>query len=169
MNRGVLVPDKVLIDMFAEKLTGKGSEHGFVLDGFPRNLAQAQALDGLLDKIELPLTAVVNLQVPDALLSDRLVGRRTCKGCNAIYHVTTKPPTKDGICDGCGAQLAQRADDKEELVMQRLVTYREQTKPLIGYYNARQLLYTIDGTGQVERIFNDILQCLQAPASPVPS
>jgi adenylate kinase len=168
MVKGQLVPDNVLIDMFREKLTGKECARGFILDGFPRNLAQAKALDEMLEQIKQPLSVVLNLQIPDHLLTARITGRRTCsnKECAAVYHINYKP-SKDGThCDRCGAPLMQRSDDKEELVKERLHVYNENTAPLIDYYDRKLLLRTVDGNGEENAIFADILHTLNPPAVP---
>jgi len=162
MDKGELVPDNVLIDMFRERLSSKQCESGFILDGFPRNLAQAKALDAMLDEIKKSLTVVLNIQIPDHLLTARITGRRTCpnKSCNAVYHINFKP-SKDGKhCDLCGTELVQRSDDKEDLVKERLKVYNEQTAPLIDYYDGKLLLRTIDGDGEEQAIFADIMQTL---------
>lgn len=168
MERGVLVPDNILMDMFRERLTDISCANGFILDGFPRNLAQAQALDDLLNELHKPLTVVLNLQLPDHLLTERITGRRTCgnKACNAVYHINFAPPKTASHCDVCGADLEQRSDDKEELVKARLKTYREQTAPLIDYYDDKLLLRTVDAEGNQEEIFADILHTLNPPAVP---
>jgi adenylate kinase len=163
MEKGQLVPDDVLIEMFRERLSGKECADGFILDGFPRNLSQAQALDKMLDEIKAPLCVVVNMQLPDHLLMERITGRRTCpnKSCNAVYHINFHP-SKDGKhCDKCGTELVQRSDDKEELVKERLQVYNKNTAPLINYYDERLLLRTVDGEGDENEIFADILHTLK--------
>jgi adenylate kinase len=163
MDKGQLVPDNVLIDMFRDKLSSKECANGFILDGFPRNLAQAQALDAMLTEIKQPLQVVLNLQVPDHLLMERITGRRTCpnKQCNAVYHINFKPSKTGKTCEKCGTELVQRSDDKEELVKDRLRVYNEQTAPLIDYYDKKLLLRTVDGDGDEPGIFADILHTLQ--------
>lgn len=168
MDKGVLVPDNVLIDMFRERLSQKQCANGFILDGFPRNLAQAEALDRMLDEIKQSLSVVLNLQIADHLLTDRITGRRVCsnKSCNAVYHINFAPSKKPGVCDLCGADLYQRSDDKEELVKERLATYHKQTAPLIDYYDKKLLLRTIDAEGDQDAIFADICHTLNPPAVP---
>jgi len=161
MEAGKLVPDIVLIEMFKEKLSAKESAQGFILDGFPRNVNQAESLDALLGELKVSLNAVLNLKIDDKLLSERITGRRSCTNCGAVYHVKFAPPVKPDICDVCGGQLIQRSDDKEELVKERLLTYRQQTEPLIEYYQARNLLLTVDAEGDPEIIFSSILQVLK--------
>lgn len=169
MDKGELVPDNVLIDMFREKLLGPECAKGFILDGFPRNIAQAKALDAMLTEIGKPLDVVLNIQIPDHLLTARITGRRTCpnKQCNAVYHVNFKP-SHDGTkhCDNCQTELTQRSDDKEELVKERLRVYNESTAPLIDFYDSKLLLRTIDGDGDENAIFADILHTLNPPAVP---
>jgi adenylate kinase len=166
MDRGVLVPDPVLIAMFRDKLTSAECAKGFILDGFPRNLAQAQALASMLADINANLSWVINLITDDAVLTERITGRRICsnKSCNAVYHIKFSAPKTDNKCDKCGSDLYQRSDDKEELVKKRLFEYRSQTEPLIDYYGDKKLLCSVDGEGDQEKIFADILQCIKVPA-----
>lgn len=166
MDKGVLVPDEVLIKMFGEKLSSPACKGGYILDGFPRNLAQAKSLDELLASLNSNLSTVINLEVDDSLLTERICGRWTCsnKACAAVYHVKFAPPKAEGKCDVCGSDLSQRADDKEELVKARLNTYREQTEPLIDYYTQKKVLVTIQGEGDQDDIFNNILQSLKVTA-----
>lgn len=164
IDRGNLVPDDVMIKMFHERLAKDRTAHqGFILDGFPRTLVQAKAFDELLKELSLILTVVIDLQIPDHLLVERITGRRICsnKGCNAVFHVRFAPPKETNICDVCGAPLMQRSDDKEELVKERLDIYRKQTEPLINYYDEKLLLRTIDAQGEPEEIFLDILTTLK--------
>lgn len=162
MDKGVLVPDNVLIDMFRDKLTSAACQKGFILDGFPRNIAQAKSLDTMLEEIGKQLTCVINLNTDDSLLTERITGRRSCKACGAVYHIKFAPAKKENICDACGKELSQRADDREELVKERLKTYREQTEPLIEYYDGRRILTTISGEGAQDAIFENILNALKA-------
>jgi adenylate kinase len=166
MDKGVLVTDQILIDMFRDKLHTPECSRGFILDGFPRNVAQAKSLDTLLDELSRNLTAVINVQVDEKLLTDRITGRRVCsnKSCAAPYHVRFAPPKQDNACDVCGSPLYQRSDDKAELVEQRLKTYNEETAPLIDYYDKRLILRTVDGDGDPDAIFADILRTLQVLA-----
>lgn len=166
MDKGVLVPDNILIDMFREKLHTPECQKGFLLDGFPRNVAQARSLDQLLEEIDRKLDVVVNMQVDDNLLTERIVGRRICsnKACAAPYHIKFAPPKGDDVCDLCGSALMQRSDDKAELVAQRLKTYNQETAPLIEYYDQRLILRTIDGDGDPDEIFADLLRTLQVMA-----
>lgn len=161
MDKGHLVPDEVLIAMFEEVL--EGLNHGFILDGFPRNTAQAKALDELLGKLQTKLQTVVNLKTSDELLEKRITGRRVCpnKECNAVYHIEFHPPKDEGICHQCQSPLNHRSDDKPDVVKQRLSIYREQTEPLIEYYNQKGLLVTVNGEGSPEMVFQQLLKVLK--------
>lgn len=163
MSQGVLVPDNVLIDMFRERLHEPKCAKGYILDGYPRNVAQARALDKLLEELGRRLSAVINLQVDEKILTERICGRRLCsnKECNAVYHVKFSLPATDNTCDVCNSRLTQRFDDTEELVAARVKTYLEQTEPLIEYYDQRLLLRTVDGEGDPDEIFADILRTLR--------
>lgn len=165
MDAGKLVPDNVLIDLFREKLSSKECTGGFILDGFPRNLAQAKALDELLVEIKANLDVVVDLKTSDNLLEERITGRRVCpnKACNSVFHVKFSPPKKEGICDQCGGELSHRSDDKPELVKQRLSVYHELTAPLIDFYKGKNLLVTVDGEGEQDAIFASLLKAIKVP------
>jgi len=166
MDKGVLVPDQILIEMFAEKLHTPECARGFILDGFPRNVAQARSLDALLDDLNRNLTSVINMQVDNQLLTERITGRRVCsnKACNFPYHIKFAPPKTDNVCDLCASPLTRRSDDREDLVAQRLKTYNEETAPLIEYYDQRLLLRTVDGDGDPDEIFADLLRTLKVLA-----
>ncbi len=164
MDKGQLVPDKVLIDLFREKLSQPDcAAKGFILDGFPRNRAQAESLDQLLSELNQSLDIVIDLKTSDSLLEERITGRRVCpnKSCNAVYHVSFSPAKKDGVCDLCGTELSHRSDDKPELVKQRLNVYHELTAPLIDFYGSKNLVVTVNGEGEQEAIFADILKALK--------
>jgi len=163
MEKGVLVPDEVLIAMFREKLTSPDCAKGFILDGFPRNLSQAKQLDTLLTAIDAKLDVVINLLIDDKLLTERITGRRVCsnKTCNAVFHVKFSPPKKDSKCDVCGSDLMQRSDDREELVKARLNTYTEQTEPLIEFYENKNILKTVNGEGYQNAMCWNILKALK--------
>jgi len=135
---------------------------GFVLDGFPRNVAQATELDQRLATLRLPLEVVVDIEVPDARLVARLAGRRACGGCGRTYHMDFQPPRKPGACDDCGGALVQRADDKPEVVQERLAVYHRQTEPLIAYYRNQGLLVRVDGDRDVADVERDLLASLGA-------
>lgn len=152
MERGELVPDDLIIRMMEERLKTMGAETGYILDGFPRTEAQAEALDAMLQRIGHTLDAVVNLEVQDTELIRRLTGRRVCPQCSAVYHVDTMPPKVAGVCDMCGAELIQRKDDQIDAITNRLEVYKAQTKPLIEYYQQRGKLTTIDGTIGVPQV-----------------
>lgn len=166
MDQGVLVPDSILIDMFREKLHTPECQKGFILDGFPRNVAQARALNDLFEELNRQLSAVINLQVDEKLLTERICGRRICsnKECNAPYHVKFAPPKVENTCSICGSPLTHRSDDREDLVAARLKTYFEQTEPLIEFYDKQLLLRTVDGEGDPDEIFADLLRTLKVLA-----
>lgn len=149
ISSGALVPDEVTIAMVADRLSQPSCANGFMLDGFPRTVAQAEALTAILEKMNLPLTAVLNLEVAEQTIIDRLSGRRVCSVCGRSYNVVSIPSRVAGICDDCGGNLIQRDDDKPETIMSRLETYRRQTEPLIGYYRNLGLLVSIDNEGDV--------------------
>jgi len=147
MNAGQLVPDEVIVGLIRERIQGADCGNGFLLDGFPRTVNQADALAKMLKDFGIGLDHVVSIAVPDEELVGRLTGRWTCRGCNAMYHVKTMPPKKEGVCDKCGGELYQRDDDKEATIRQRLATYHANTKPLIDYYRHERLLREVDGLG----------------------
>lgn len=153
MDAGELVPDDVILGLVREVLTGGEVERGFILDGFPRTLRQAEALDGLLAELGRPLDAVVVIEVPDDVLVKRLSGRRSCPKCGAVYNVYFEPPREAGVCDACGSALVERADDDAATVRRRLEVYREQTEPLIAYYERGTTpVYRVDGNQPVEDV-----------------
>ena len=159
MDKGELVPDEVLIGIIKNRLAEPDCQVGFLLDGYPRTIPQADALSGILDEISKPLEVVLNIDVPDDELVIRLGGRRMCR-CGASYHIKFNPPEKDGICDTCGGTLYQRDDDKDDAIRQRLKVYQEQTQPLIDYYDRMGILVTVDGTGDIDEVFADICDVL---------
>ena len=163
MDAGRLVPDDVVFGVLFERL-GQ-SQQGFVLDGFPRNVAQAEELDRRLSAQHLPLEAVVDIDVPDARLVARLVGRRICRGCGRNYHVDFMPSRKPDACDDCGGVLYQRDDDKPAVVTERLAVYHRQTEPLIAYYQSRGLLTRVDGDRDAAAVERDLLASLGATAA----
>lgn len=160
MDQGDLVPDHLVVALVQDRLTRKDCENGFLLDGFPRTVAQAVALDAQLKKMGIELDRVVNMEVDENLLVERAVGRRICKSCGATYHVKNNPPKKEGTCDVDGGQLIQRADDTEETVANRIKVYKEQTSPLIDYYRAQGLLLNIDGSQDIDQVFDQIVKGL---------
>ena len=152
MTRGELVPDNVVIGLVAEKIASPECEKGFILDGFPRTILQADALSGILQEQGVTLDRVIYFVIPREEVVKRLSGRRSCSACSAVYHVDYVPPKQEGRCDECGAALVQRSDDKRETVESRLVVYEEQTAPLIDYYQEKHVLAELDGTGSVEEV-----------------
>jgi len=162
MDRGELVPDQVVIDIVKDALSKPGNENGFILDGFPRTVAQADALKEMLQQMDRPLDHVLNIQVPDQVVIERLTARRTCRSCGTIYHLLFNPPQKEGICDQCGGELYRRDDDSEETVMARLEEYRAKTQPLIDYYSREGLLRDVEGSAGMEEVLEDIRAMLDA-------
>jgi adenylate kinase len=152
MDQGALVPDEVMIGIVMERLRQNDCLHGFILDGFPRTIPQAEALSKLLKSMNTPLNYVVNMAVPVEEIVRRLSGRLTCQRCGRMYNLMLDPPKTLGRCDCCGGPLIQRVDDRIDTVHERLQVYRESTQPLIDYYAARELLTTIDGTGTIDAI-----------------
>jgi len=155
MDRGELVPDDVVIAIVKDKLQSIG-EAGFILDGFPRTIAQAGALDRVLFDLGKPLDAVVNLQVDEEELVRRLSGRRVCPSCGEPYHVDSKPPKIEEVCDKCGTALLHREDDKPEAIRNRLRVYREQTEPVLDYYASKSILKNINAVGDIEQVASRI-------------
>lgn len=153
MEKGELVPDSIVIELVHERIK---NEKAYILDGFPRSMQQAEKLDEILSELGLPLDYVVNIEVPLEKLIERLSGRLTCKECNAIYHRVYNPPKKERICDVCGGELYQRADDTEAAIIQRFETYKKQTEPVILYYREKGMLTNVDGTRSIEEIAEDI-------------
>ncbi len=159
MDSGGLVPDAVVIGIIEERLKEDDCANGYILDGFPRTVAQADALKNVLAGMGQAIDHVVSVEVPNEDLVERLSGRRSCK-CGAMYHVTFNPPKKEGVCDKCGGELFQRADDQEETIRSRLAVYEEQTAPLIAYYEKAGLLRRIDGVGSLDEIFGRIVEAI---------
>ncbi|MEO1752222.1 adenylate kinase [Thiofaba sp. EF100] len=155
MDHGQLVSDDIVLGMIRERLAEDDTQNGFILDGFPRNLAQASALDALLADLGKPLQAAILLDVPFEDLMQRLTGRMTCAKCGAVYNKYTHAPRKAGVCDVCGGELTQRADDNEETVGKRLQVFEAQTAPLVNFYKAEGKLHTVDGRRSMEAIFAD--------------
>ncbi len=145
MDRGDLVPDSVILGIMEERLQEKDCAKGFILDGFPRTIPQAESLRDLLKKLHIAIDAAINLDVPEKIIIERLTSRRTCSNakCQAIYNVTYQPPKKEGICDKCGSALIQRDDEKEDVIKNRLKTYNEKTAPLIDFYRGEGNLFTV--------------------------
>jgi len=162
MDKGALVPDDVIIRMMAERLGAADAGRGFILDGFPRTIAQAEALARLLKDLGQTVDTVVYFDVSEPELLRRLTGRRVCRTCGHSYHVTSNPPKRAGVCDACGGELYQRADDGEATVRNRLEVYRRQTAPLLDYYRQRNLLVTVSGEGPVVTIRDAIRSAVGA-------
>lgn len=156
MDAGELVPDEVTIGIVRERLGKDDCRNGFLLDGFPRTVAQAEALEGLLEEAGRQIDAVLYINVDTETLKKRLSGRRLCKKCGAVYHVIFQPPKQEGTCDVCGGELYQREDDREETVEKRLEVNMEQQQPLIDYYRRKGVLQTIDGNQEIDAVFVDI-------------
>ena len=165
LNGGELVPDDVIVRLVGERLKQTDCAKGFVLDGFPRTLRQAQSLEGILKEMALPLDGVLSIQVPHDVIVQRLAGRRNCQNCGALYHVNFDPPRNGETCDRCGGRLQQRDDDREETITTRLRVYESQTAPLASYYRERGNLREINGVGKVEDIQKRIVEALGRPAS----
>ena len=161
MDKGLLVPDDLVIALVEDRLNKADAKEGFLLDGFPRTVAQAVSLDSILDKNNDKLTKVINISVDPVILIERAVGRRVCKTCGMTYHVKFNPPKEEGICDKDGTKLIQRDDDTEETVKTRISVYFDQTAPLIDYYRAQNLLVDIDGAKDIDKVFEDIVNGLE--------
>ncbi|MBA4537036.1 adenylate kinase [Bacillus aquiflavi] len=160
MDKGELVPDEVTIGIVRERL-GKGDcEKGFLLDGFPRTVAQAEALENILADLNKSIDYVININVDQSILTERLTGRRICKSCGATYHLLFNPPSKTGVCDRCGGELYQRADDNEETVKNRLEVNMNQAQPLLSFYKEKGYLRNIDGQQHIDKVFTDVEQLL---------
>lgn len=152
MDRGLLVPDAVVIDLVRERIKLPDAKGGFLLDGFPRTVAQAESLAQMLSQEGQHIDHVLSLTADNEELVRRLSGRRTCSNCNATFHVSFSPPRKEGVCDTCGGKLYQRDDDQEAAIRQRLTTYAQQTKPLIDHYQGKGLLRPVDGLGKPDAV-----------------
>jgi adenylate kinase len=160
MEKGELVPDEILIGIIKERLSQPDCDSGFLLDGYPRTLPQAEALRAILRELVKELDLVLNIDVPDAELIKRLSGRRMCS-CGASYHLVFNPPKRAGVCDRCGHELYQRADDREEAIVNRLEVYKRQTQPLIAYYTRAGLMATVNGAAEIPEVFAEITRVLQ--------
>lgn len=157
ISSGRLVPDEVIIGIVKERLSQKDCENGFILDGVPRTIGQAEALE----KAGIEITAAILLDVPDNMIEQRMAGRRTCIGCGATYHVVTKPPKKENVCDECGGELTRRKDDDPETVRTRLKVYHEETEPLVDFYRERGKLFVVDGSRSPEETNAQVLEVLE--------
>jgi adenylate kinase len=161
MDRGELVPDSMVLGLVRDRLKRDDCRKGYILDGFPRNTAQAEALDTMLSTMASPLTVALSIDVENSDLMKRMTGRRTCKNCKQVYNVYFSKPKKDDTCDKCGGALFQRDDDKEETIRKRLDVYEGQTAPLIDYYRRKGILKSIRGTGSIEEIFSLVCNAVE--------
>ncbi|MBS5788743.1 MAG: adenylate kinase [Clostridioides difficile] len=160
MDQGLLVPDELTVGLVTDRISQDDCKEGFMLDGFPRNLAQAEQLDDFLKQAAIDLTKVINIEVDKELLVSRAVGRRICKSCGATFHVEFNPPKEDGVCDVCQGELYQRADDNEETVSKRIQVYLDETKPLVEYYSKQGVVASINGDQSIDKVFEDISNSL---------
>jgi len=160
MSKGELVPDEIVIEVLKKRLQEADCVDGFILDGFPRTLNQAKALDNMLNELNLKIDAVIYIEVPDEEIMKRLSLRRTCKVCGRIYNLHYNPPKQDGKCDVCGGELIIRDDDKPEVIKNRLKVYNDQTKPLVDYYKSHKLLIRINGVDSIDKVFQQIVEKL---------
>jgi adenylate kinase len=164
MDQGLLVPDEVVIGIVKERLGKADCEKGFMLDGFPRTMAQAEALSATLAEMERNIDHVINIDVDRSILLERLTGRRICRSCGATYHVVFNPPSQEGICDKCGGELYQRDDDNEATVATRLDVNIEQSAPILNYYKEKGLLRNINGQQDIDKVFEDVAKVLRGQA-----
>lgn len=164
MDRGDLVPDATVVGIIEERLRQPDCARGFILDGFPRTISQAETLDSMLRRVDAPIDRVVSVAVAEAALVSRLSGRRTCTKCGALFHQEFDPPKTAGVCDRCGADLFQRDDDKIETIQARLGVYARQTAPLLEWYGSRGKLSEVDGSGDRDAVFGRIVAAAEARA-----
>ena len=162
MDQGLLVPDELVVDLVVDRVQQDDCKNGYVLDGFPRTIPQAEALDNALKAIGDKVDFAIDVEVPDENIVRRMGGRRACVGCGATYHVVYNPTKEEGTCDTCGGELIVRDDDKPETVKKRLSVYHDQTQPLIDYYKNEGILAEVDGTKDMEEVFQDIVNILGA-------
>lgn len=161
MDQGLLVPDELVVDLVVDRVKKSDCEKGYILDGFPRTIPQARALDTALSAIGEKVDYAVNVEVPDSDIVERMSGRRACLNCGATYHLVNIPTKVPGICDTCGSEIVLREDDKPETVLKRLEVYHDQTQPLIDYYNKQGILREVDGRKNMTDTFEDILSILK--------
>ena len=162
MDQGLLVPDELVCDLVVDRVKQEDCKNGYILDGFPRKIPQAESLDEALGQMGESLDYAINVDVPDEHIVNRMSGRRACVGCGATYHIVYAPTKKEGVCDVCGAELILRDDDKPETVQKRLSVYHEQTQPLIDYYKGKGILKDVDGTKDMDVVFQAITDILGA-------
>ncbi|QJA09887.1 adenylate kinase [Romboutsia sp. CE17] len=160
MDQGLLVPDELTVGLVTDRITQEDCKNGFMLDGFPRNVSQAEQLDAFLKENNIALSNVINIEVDKNILVSRAVGRRICKSCGATYHVEFNPPKIEGVCNVCQGELYQRADDNEETVSKRIQVYLDETKPLADYYAKEGILSNINGQQSIDEVFADIVTAL---------
>ncbi len=160
MDQGLLVPDELTVKILLDRVAQDDCKNGYVLDGFPRTIPQAEVLEEALTKLGDKIDYAINVEVPDENIVKRMGGRRACVNCGATYHIEHVPPKKEGICDNCGSELILRDDDKPETVKNRLSVYHKQTQPLIDFYNGKGVLRTVDGTVDMKDVFNAIVAIL---------
>lgn len=160
IDQGLLVPDELVLELIVERFKLSDCSDGFVLDGFPRTIPQAKALDIALDKKNESVEYAIDVNVADEVIVNRMAGRRACLNCGKTYHVDTLKPKVEGICDYCDTKLVLRDDDKPETVIKRLEVYHEQTKPLLDYYHKKGILHSVDGTGDIDNIYKEIMHIL---------
>mgnify|MGYP000640489423 FL=1 len=160
MDQGLLVPDELTVKILLDRVAKDDCKNGYVLDGFPRTIPQAEVLEEALTKLGDRIDYAINVEVPDENIVKRMGGRRACLNCGATYHIEHVPPKKEGICDNCGSELILRDDDKPETVKNRLSVYHKQTQPLIDFYNGKGVLRTVDGTVDMKDVFNAIVAIL---------
>ena len=160
MDKGLLVPDELVCDLVVDRIQQADCEKGYILDGFPRTIPQAEALENALNAIEQKLDYAIDIDVPDENIINRMSGRRACVGCGATYHVLFNPTKVEGKCDVCGESLILRDDDKPETVKKRLDVYHTQTQPLIDFYTERKVLVEVDGTQSMDKVFDEIMKIL---------
>ena len=162
MDQGLLVPDELVVDLVVDRVGQADCSNGYVLDGFPRTIPQAESLDAALEKLGSKVDYAINVEVPDENIVRRMSGRRACVACGATYHIVHIPTKVEGICDRCGSELILRDDDKPETVKKRWAVYHDQTQPLIDYYNDKKVLVEVDGTKDMNDVFTDIVKILGA-------
>ena len=162
MDQGLLVPDELTVKILLDRVAADDCKNGYVLDGFPRTIPQAEVLDKALAELNESIDYAINVDVPDENIVKRMSGRRACVTCGATYHIEHVPPKQEGICDKCNSQLILRDDDKPETVLNRLKVYHDQTQPLIDFYDAKGVLKSVDGTVDMQDVFNAIVSILEA-------
>ena len=161
MDKGLLVPDEVVVEIVEDRLKNDDCKQGFLLDGFPRTVNQAKELENVLGKMDTELNKVINIQVDKKILVERAVGRRICRDCGSTYHIRFNPPAEEGVCDLCSGELYQRDDDNEKTVAKRIEVYLSETEPLINFYDEKCKLSTLDGAKAISQVFDEIVEVLE--------